>query len=112
MTPVTPTPMPASHRPAPPPAPGFEFQVLSPPGRTLTKYVFIQDDPFYLTKVLDKYLREFADSTAGICVQAPQQGKRTVVQTALDLMKMYGLWYFQWKFRRFAWAKLKGKILN
>jgi len=24
----------------------------------LTKYVFIQNDPFYLPKVLDKYLRE------------------------------------------------------
>jgi methionyl-tRNA formyltransferase len=102
----------AAGAPQPYPPAGFEYQVLAPPGRTLTKYVFIQDDPFYLTKVLDKYLRDFADSTAGICVQPPQQGKRTVVQTALDLMKMYGLWYFQWKFRRFAWAKVKGKVLN
>lgn len=89
-----------------------EYEVLAPPGRSLTKYVFIQDDPFYLTKVLDKYLREFADSTVGICVQPPQQGKRTVLQTGMDLLKMYGPWYFQWKFRHFAWAKVKGKVLN
>ena len=48
---------------------GYEFLVLEPPGRTLKKYVFIQDDPFYLPKVLDKYLREFGDSTAGINIQ-------------------------------------------
>ena len=30
------------------------------------KYVFIQNDPFLLPKVLDKYFREFADSTAGV----------------------------------------------
>lgn len=48
----------------------------------MKKYVFIQDDPFFLTKVLDKYLREFADTTVGINVQPNTQGKHTVVQTA------------------------------
>lgn len=79
---------------------------------TIKKYVFIQDDPFFLTKVLDKYLREFGDSTVGINVQPNTQGKRTVVQTAMDLLKMYGLWYFQWKLRNFLWAKVKAKVFN
>lgn len=79
---------------------------------TLTKFVFIQNDPFYLTKVLDKYLREYADSTAGIHVQSVAQGKRTVFQTAWDLYNVYGFGYFQWKLRRYAWAKVKAKVLN
>ncbi|GMV25982.1 MAG: hypothetical protein AMXMBFR58_20130 [Phycisphaerae bacterium] len=78
----------------------------------LKKYVFIQDDPFFLTKVLDKYLREFADTTAGINVQPNTQGKRTVFQTAMDLLKMYGFGYFQWKLRNFLWAKVKAKVVN
>lgn len=78
----------------------------------MVKYVFIQDDPFYLPKVLDKYLREFADSTAGINIQPSTQGNRTLVQTALDLYKMYGLRYFQWKLRSFIWNKLKAKVVN
>jgi len=63
----------------------------------LTKYVFIQNDPFYLPKVLDKYLREFSDSTVGINIQSVAQGKRTVFQTAMDLYKLYGFIYFQKK---------------
>jgi methionyl-tRNA formyltransferase len=94
------------------PVPGREFFVLKKPGRTLVKYVFIQDDPFLLPKVLDKYLREFADSTAGINIQPSTQGKRTLVQTALDLLKMYGPWYFQWKLRKYLVKKLQGKIVN
>jgi len=78
----------------------------------VTKYVFIQDDPFLLPKVLDKYLREFRDSTVGINVQSVAQGKRSVVQTALDLRRMYGLRYFLWKFRRYGTIKLQGKIWN
>ncbi len=78
----------------------------------ITKYVFIQDDPFYLPKVLDKYLREFADSTAGINIQPNTQGKRTVVQTAMDLLKMYGPWYFQWKLRHYIWNKIKARVVN
>lgn len=78
----------------------------------LTKYVFIQNDPFYLPKVLDKYLREFADSTAGINIQSVAQGKRTVFQTAIDLLKMYGPWYFQWKLRRYIWKKIQSKVFN
>jgi len=76
------------------------------------KYVFIQDDPFLLPKVLDKYLREFRDSTVGINVQSVAQGKRSVVQTALDLQRMYGFRYFLWKFRRYATIKLQAKLWN
>ena len=76
----------------------------------MVKYVFIQNDPFYLPKVLDKYLREFADSTAGVHLQSVQQGKRSVFQTALDLYKIYGFGYFQWKLRRYAWLKLRAKL--
>jgi len=78
----------------------------------LTKYIFIQNDPFYLPKVLDKYLREFADSTAGVNIQSVAQGKRTVFQTAMDLYRLYGFTYFQWKLRRYAWKKLCGKVVN
>ncbi|MHC4989537.1 MAG: methionyl-tRNA formyltransferase [Planctomycetota bacterium] len=77
-----------------------------------TKYVFIQNDPFYLPKVLDKYLREFADTTAGVNVQSVAQGKRTVAQTAMDLYRLYGLRYFQWKLRRYVWRKLQSKVVN
>lgn len=82
------------------------------PGRPLKKYVFIQNDPFYLPKVLDKYLREFGDSTVGVNIQSVAQGKRTVFQTAVDLLKMYGPWYFQWKLRNYIVKKLKGKVVN
>lgn len=89
------------------------FERLPPaPGRPLKKYVFIQNEPFYLPKVLDKYLREYADSTVGVNVQAVTQGKRTVFQTAMDLLKMYGPWYFQWKLRNYVWRKLMGKFVN
>jgi len=74
------------------------------------KYVFIQNDPFFLPKVLDKYLREFADSTAGVNIQSVSQGKRTVFQTAFDLYRVYGFGYFQWKVRKYAWLKLRAKI--
>jgi methionyl-tRNA formyltransferase len=74
------------------------------------KYVFIQNDPFFLPKVLDKYLREFADSTAGVNIQSVSQGKRTVFQTAWDLYRVYGFGYFQWKVRKYAWLKLRAKV--
>ncbi len=78
----------------------------------LTKYVFIQNDPFYLPRVLDKYLREFADSTAGINIQSVAQGKRTILQTAMDLYKLYGFNYFQWKLRGYLLRKIKAKLVN
>jgi polysaccharide deacetylase family protein (PEP-CTERM system associated) len=81
-------------------------------GAPLVKYVFIQNDPFYLPKVLDKYLREFADSTAGINIQSVAQGKRSVLQTAMDLYRLYGFRYFQWKLRRYLWAKIMGRLVN
>jgi methionyl-tRNA formyltransferase len=76
------------------------------------KYVFIQNEPFLLPKVLDKYLREFADSTAGINIQSVAQGKRGLVGTALDLFKLYGFGYFQWKLRKFLCRKIAGKVFN
>lgn len=78
----------------------------------MIKYVFIQDDPFYLPRVLDKYLREFADSTAGVNVQSVAQGKRTVLQTAVDLYKVYGFRYFLWKASRYAWKRLQAAVVN
>lgn len=79
---------------------------------TLTKYVFIQNDPFYLPKVLDKYLREFADSTAGVNIQSVAQGKRTVLQTAMDLYRLYGFNYFQKKLRGYVVQKARAKVVN
>ena len=52
-------------------------QQRAPVATPLTKFVFIQDDPCYLPRVLEKYLREFAASTAGVNVQPTTQGKRT-----------------------------------
>lgn len=91
---------------------GYEFLVLEPPGRKLKKYVFIQDDANFLPKVLDKFLREFADSTAGINIQANTQGKRTLFRTAMDLYKVYGFWYFQWKLRGLLFNKLRARLIN
>lgn len=85
---------------------------MSDAGRPLVKYVFIQNDPFYLPRVLDKYLREFSSSTAGINIQSVAQGKRTIFQTASDLLKMYGPWYFQWKLRQYFFRKIQTKIFN
>jgi len=76
------------------------------------KYVFIQNEPFYLPKVLDKYLREFADSTAGINIQSVAQGKRTVLGTAMDLYRLYGFGYFQWKLRKYICKKVAAKVVN
>jgi len=77
-----------------------------------TKYIFIQNDPFYLPMVLDKYLEEYASTTAGIDIQSVAQGKRTVYQTALDLYKLYGFSYFQWKLRKYLWRKIMAKVFN
>ncbi len=85
---------------------------LSKENVRLIKYVFIQDEPYFLPKVLDKYLREFHDSTAGINIQSVAQGKRTVFETAKDLYKLYGFRYFQWKLRQVASYKIKAKLFN
>ena len=79
---------------------------------TLVKYVFVQNDPFYLPKVLDKYLREFADSTVGVNVQSVAQGKRSVFATAMDLYRLYGFGYFQWKLRGYLCRKVQAKVVN
>lgn len=102
----------ATSAPAAAPKPESYDNPPPPPGRPLNKYVFIQNEPFFLPKVLDKYLREYAGSTVGINVQSVAQGKRTVFQTAMDLLKMYGPVYFQWKFRRFIIRKLQAKLFN
>ena len=78
----------------------------------MIKYVFIQNDPFLLPKVLDKYLREFSDTTAGVNIQSVAQGKRTVLQTAWDLYQLYGFNYFQWKVRRYVIKKMLAKVQN
>lgn len=90
----------------------LEGIILDPPGRPLTKYVFIQADPFLLPRVLDKFLREHAETTAGINIQSVAQGGRSVVRTALDLLGLYGPWYFQWKLRRFVAKKVLAKVVN
>jgi len=82
------------------------------PGRPLTKYVFIQNDPFYLPRVLDKYLREHAETTAGVNVQSVGQGGRGVMATALDLLRMYGPAYFQHKLRGYLARKIRAKVVN
>lgn len=76
------------------------------------KYVFIQDDPFYLPKVLDKYLREFAASTRGVNVQTVAQGRRSVLRTAWELARVYGPGYFLWKSWRFAWRRAQALLFN
>jgi methionyl-tRNA formyltransferase len=76
------------------------------------KYVFVQDDPFYLPMVLDKYLREFGNSTLGINVQRTVIGNRTRFQTAWTLLRLYGPYYFQWKLRRYIAARFKETIFN
>ena len=78
----------------------------------MIKYVFIQNEPFLLPKVLDKYLREFHDTTAGINIQSVAQGKRTVFQTAMDLKRLYGFGYFQWKLRKYLVKKILAKVEN
>lgn len=75
-------------------------------------YVFIQNEPFYLPKVLDKVLREFSDDCMGVNIQSVAQGKRSIFGTAMDLLKLYGFGYFQWKFRRFLWKKVQAKVVN
>jgi methionyl-tRNA formyltransferase len=81
-------------------------------GKRLAKYVFILDDPFYLPEVLDKYLREFHDSTRGVAVQPVALANRGTVRTAWDLFQVYGLRYFLWKLRGYAGARLKATLYN
>ncbi len=91
---------------------GYEFLVLEPPGRSLKKYVFIQDETEYLPKVLDRYLSEFASTTAGVNIQGNNQGKRTLVETARELYRVYGPRYFQYKLRRLVANKIKSKVFG
>jgi methionyl-tRNA formyltransferase len=91
---------------------GYEFLVLQKPGRSLKKYVFIQDETKYLPKVLDRYLSEFASSTAGVNIQGNNQGKRSLAETAKELYKVYGPMYFQYKLRQMVGNKIKAKIFG
>ncbi len=79
---------------------------------TLVKYVFMQNDSLYSHGVLDTYLREFAGSTVGVNVQTVAQGRRSVLRTALDLYRMYGFGYFQWKRRRYLLRKVQTTVIN
>lgn len=89
---------------------GYEFLVLAPPGRSLKKYVFIQDETGYLPKVLDRYLSEFASSTVGVNIQGNNQGKRSLAETAKALYRVYGLKYFQYKLRQMIANKVKARF--
>jgi methionyl-tRNA formyltransferase len=79
---------------------------------SLRKYVFILDDPFYLPRVLDKYLREYHDSTVGVNVQPTVFAKHSRLQTARTLLSLYGPRYFCWKLWRMAAARAASKIIN
>lgn len=78
----------------------------------MKKYVFIQDDPFFLPKVLDTYLSRFAGSTVGVNLQSVRQGKRTKWQTAMALLEIYGPVYFSYKLAAYAFRRVAGRILN
>lgn len=78
----------------------------------LTKYVFIQDEGRYLTKVLDKYLREFADSTAGINLQPITQARKSFTRTLMEFYRLYGPVYFFKKCWEQGSAKTLGKVVN
>ncbi|MDG2094780.1 MAG: formyltransferase family protein [Phycisphaerales bacterium] len=78
----------------------------------MKKYIFIQNDPFYLPRVLDSVLEVYGDSVVGVNIQSVAQGKRTVFGTAMDLLKLYGFRYFQWKLRQYLWCKVKAKVVN
>jgi len=80
--------------------------------KPLAKYLFVQNDPFYLPRVLNQHLREYADRTAGINLQSVARGQRTALQTAMDLYRLYGFMDFQWKLRPYIWKQVRGKIIN
>ncbi len=101
-----------AEQPARAPASTSATETPTSTSTSVVKYVFVQDDPFLLPKLVDKYLREFSTSTAGINIQSVAQGKRTVMQTAMDLYKLYGFRYFQWKLRKYILLKIKAKIVN
>ena len=48
----------------------------------------------------------------GINIQSVAQGKRGLVGTAMDLFRLYGFGYFQWKLRRFICRKIAAKVFN
>ena len=70
------------------------------------------DDPCYLPRMLDKFLREFHDSTVGVLPQAVALGKRSKLQTAWDLFKFYGPRYFLWKLWNYSCARLRARVYN
>ncbi len=78
----------------------------------MIKYVFIQNEPFLLPKLLDKYLREHHETTAGVNIQSVAQGKRSIFQTAMELRQLYGFGYFQWKLRKYLVKKVLAKVEN
>ena len=63
----------------------------------MIKYVN-QNDPFLLPKVLDKYLREFADTTAGVNIQSVAQANERCFKP-LGICTSWTASTFQWKVR-------------
>lgn len=76
------------------------------------KYIFIQNDPFYLPQVLETVLGEYARTTAGVNIQSVGQGGRGLARTAWELYRIYGFRYFCWKLTAYAWRKLCGVVVN
>ncbi len=76
------------------------------------KYIFIQNDPFYLPKVLDTVLAKYGDSTMGINIQSVGQGGRGILKTSWDLYRIYGTRYFCWKLSKYLWLKACAKLWN
>lgn len=91
--------------------PGMPFRLLAAPGRTLVKAVFVQDENVYLPRVIDKVLREFADSTVLVAIMSSAQGGRSVAQTALDLWRLYGSAYFFRKAGQVAMRRVADRVL-
>ena len=78
----------------------------------MLKYVFIQDDPFLLPRVLDRYLAVHASTTAGVHLQAVQQGKRDTWQTAWDALGLFGLRYFVLRSSEYVGRRSLEKVYN
>ena len=85
--------------------------VASVPAERLTtiaeKYTTNPGHPGNTTPVMDEIYNTFLIPQMFAEVA---QGKRTVFRTALDLYKMYGFRYFQWKLRGYAYRKVMGKL--
>lgn len=75
------------------PRPPAGFAVLAAPGRSLRKYVLVHDEAGRLPGVLDAYLREFADSTLGVCVLSGRGSPRATPESARAILDAFGRGY-------------------